>query len=468
MDDPSKQLPFYQQPWFKIGAPVVFVLGVYGGLYWFWPPANFVPIVIDVVTFGMAFVITLILASQYVLPVRTIKERSEAASRMFDYVSGGHGPIVFVRDGQVLGNVEELKRKGEGVILLDGFSAVLLERGGRYARAAGPGIVYTKKGETVAATFDLRKQSRSQQTQVLTKDGIEIKVNVSATFLIDPTPSSKPQEDAKKEEKDFLSDAKITPASQFNASSAFKAHYGFAVIDKDTQVKWLDLPMLVATEIARDFISKETFDDLFFPRITQDTSEASAPPPQPKMGVVQSRFASEVQNTRLLKERGIKIESASMSVVELPEAVIDQRRKSWAVKWQQEAVKHIGASDVAIERIKEVARVEAQREIFDHIRRNRDLILNPNSDSKSKAAIAKVFVERLQYLVSDPTTQMLLPRDTLKQLTNLRYWVNVSETSTEGEPSTKPSQTEIAPPPSEDISEITYTHQEDDAEDVQQ
>jgi len=440
MDDPSKQLPFYQQPWFKIGAPTVFFLGLYFGAYWLWPPANIIPFMVDVLAFGMALALTLALASQFVLPVRTMQERAEAMNRMFSYASGGHGPIVFVRDGQLVGNVEELKRKGEGVILLDGFSAVLLEKSGRYSRAAGPGIVYTQRGEGVATTFDLRKQSRSQQTQVLTKDGIEIKLNVSVSFSLDPTLPKK-EEEPTKAAKDILGDAKITPATQFNPESAFKAHYGFAVIDKDTQIKWMELPIVVAAEYVRDHVSRVNLDDLFLPR---DGG-------QPMVGVIQSRLTSDVQNAPLLKDRGIKIYSAGMSIAELPEAVNEQRKRSWSVRWRKEAIVVQGESDVEVERIKEMAKAEAQNEMFTHIADYRAEILADNGEPQKKTLIAQKLVEGLHRLASDPTTRILLGGDTMRQIANLRHWVGLPEMDEQNLLQLAESQREVS---SEDLSEI--------------
>ncbi len=440
MDDPSKQLPFYQQPWFKIGAPVVFFLGLYFGAYWLWPPANIIPFMVDVLAFGMAFALTLALASQFVLPVRTMQERGEAMNRMFSYASGGHGPIVFVRDGQLMGNVEELKRKGEGVILLDGFSAVLLEKGGKYSRAAGPGIVYTRRGEVVAATFDLRKQSRSQQTQVLTKDGIEIKLNVSVSFSLDPTLTKK-EDEPEKAAKDILGDAKITPATQFNPESAFKAHYGFAVIDKDTQIKWMEMPIVVAAEYVRDHVSRVNLDDLFLPR---DGG-------QPMVSIIQSRLTSDVQNAPLLKDRGIKIYSAGMSIAELPEAVNDQRKRSWSVRWRKEAIVVQGESDVEVERIKEMAKAEAQNEMFTQIADYRAEILADNGEPQKKTLIAQKLVEGLHRLASDPTTRILLGGDTMRQIANLRHWVGLPEMDEQNLLQLSESQREVS---SEDLSEI--------------
>jgi len=440
MDDPSKQLPFYQQPWFKIGVPAVFLLGVYFGLYWWWPPANLMPFVMDVLAFGMALALTLALASQFVLPVRSMQERIEAMNRMFGYVSGGHGPIVFVRDGQLMGNAEELKRKGEGVILLDGFSAVLLEKGGCYSRAAGPGIVYTQKGELIAATFDLRKQSRSQQTQVLMKDGIEIKLNVSVSFSLDPTLAKK-EEESEKGAKDILGDAKITPATQFNPQSAFKAHYGFAVIDKDTQIKWMELPIMVAAEFVRDHVSRVNLDDMFLGR---DGG-------QPMVGVIQSRLTSDVQNAPLLKDRGIKIYSAGMSIAELPEAVNEQRKRSWSVRWRKETLVAQGESDVEVERIKELAKAEAQTEMYTQISDYRSEILADNGDPQKKTLIAQKLVEGLHRLASDPTTRILLGNDTMKQIANLRHWVRLPEVDEQNLLQLTESQPEVS---SEDLSEI--------------
>lgn len=404
---------FYEESWFKIAAPVVGLVGVY--LLTMLAPSNFANWMVDIVAFGMMFLITLTLASQFVLPVRTIKERRAAYERMMAYVSGIHGPIVFVRDGQLVGSAEELKRKGVGVILVDGSSAVVLERGRSYSRAAGPGIVFTAYNERLASTFDLRKQSRSQETSALTKDGIELKTSVSVTFALDPGDQVSPRETV--DERDFLGQARITPAFPFNADSAFKAYYGFAVNDKQEVVRWFDLPAIVATEYFRDLISKHNLDDLFKPRDLQAIP----------LLALQTRLTDLVQKAQLLKDRGIKIDSVSVGALELPEEVNRQRLRAWAARWQKEALSALAKADVETERIKETARAEAQSEMLDHFREyvRQAFAGGQVEGDAAKRQIAQKFVGALNRVASDPVTRTLISSDTMKQLSNLRVWVGL-------------------------------------------
>jgi regulator of protease activity HflC (stomatin/prohibitin superfamily) len=425
--------PFYQQRWFKIATPVVGVVAIYALMHWNQPAETLAGWLVDTLAVLMMFFGTLALASQYVLPVRTIRERQKALDRLLSYVSGMHGPIAFVRDGQPVGSVEELKRRGAGAILVDGSSAVVLERGRQFSRAAGPGMVFTEFNERLAAAFDLRKQSRSQDTQALTKDGIEIKTSVSVTFALDPGDQVSLRESL--EEHDMLGQARITPAFPFNPDSAFKAYYGFAVTEKD-MLKWMDLPIVVASEYFRDHVSRLTLDDLFMPRDPQSSPVAA----------LQTRLTDQVQKAPLLKERGIKAYSVSIGLLELPEEVTRQRTRTWAARWQKEAFTTLATADVEAERIKEKARAEAQSEMLSHFREYLSQTFSGDGEA-TKQEIAQKFVTALNRVASDPVTQMLISGDTMKQLTNLRYWVGLPAEATD-------SVQMIGQPASEDLSEI--------------
>jgi hypothetical protein len=431
---PAPKKRFYEENWFRIATPVVGLVILYL-LTMFLAPSNFANWLVDIVAFFMMFIITLGLASQFVLPVRTMKERRAAYERLMAYVSAIHGPIVFVRDGQLVGSQEEIKRKGLGVILVDGSSAVVLERGRSYSRAAGPGIVFTDYSERLAATFDLRKQSRSQETSALTKDGIELKTSVSVTFALDPGDQVSPRESV--DERDFLGQARITPAFPFHPESAFKAYYGFAVNEKQQLVPWFDLPIIVATEYFRDLISKNNLDDLFKPQDLQ------AMP----LSALQTRLTDLVQKAQMLKDRGIKVYSVSVGSLELPEEVNRQRLRSWAARWQKEAQTALAKADVETERIKETARAEAQAEMLDHFREyvRQAFAGGPVEGEAAKQQIAQKFVNALNRVASDPVTRTLISSDTMKQLSNLRVWVGLPA---------EPGVQLIGKPESEDLSEI--------------
>ncbi len=408
--------PFYREVWFQILAPLAGVGLVYLGLQ-FWLQADFASWLVDGLAFGMMFVIALALASQFVLPVRTMKERREAVSRIFEYAMGFHGPIVFVRDGELVSNPTELKRFGPGVFLVDGSSAIVLERKRKFSRAEGPGIVFTAYKERLAATFDLRRQSRMAETQALTRDGIEIKTTVTVVFSIDPGEQSLPREAPG--ERDALGQARITPAFPFNPESLFKAHYGFAVNEKQELVRWTDLPLIVTTEYFRDHVSRLTLDDLFLPQDPQATPIIA----------LQSRLTDQVQKAPLLKERGIKVYFVMIGVLELPEEVMRQRERTWAARWQKEALTAQARADVEAERIKEKARAEAQTEMLKHFRDYVSQTFSAGNGEASKREIAQKFVEALHRVVSDPVTGMLVSRDTMRQLSKLRVWVGLTEST---------------------------------------
>jgi len=411
-----QRAPFYQQRWFRIALPVLFVLGVYAVLHYLSPSETLLGWAVDAVALIVMFVGTLALASQYILPVRTFQERQGAIDRLFLYVIGGHGPIVFVRDGELIGSAEELKRKGAGVVLLDGSSGVVLEKSLKYSRAHGPGIVFLDYKERVAATLDLRKQSRSQEAAALTRDGIEVKTNVSVTFALDPGDQSSPRDTL--DEQDMLGVTKITPAFPFNPQSAFKAVYGFAVTDKDP-LKWTDLPVVVAVEFFRDQIAQVTLDDLFEPK-NPDSSPVAA---------MQVRLVDKVQKAPLLKERGIKVYSVSIGTLELHDDVVRQRTRSWASRWEREILTELGRAEVKTEQIKETARAEAQNEFFDSLKQT----LLKDGDTADQHEVMRKLVLALKQMAEDPMTQMLMPYDVARKLKSLqsRYWMNTETGETE-------------------------------------
>ena len=69
------------------------------------------------------------------------------------------------------------------------------------------------------------------------------------------------------------------------------------------------------------------------------------------------------------------------------------------------------------ERVKERARAEAQAEMISHFRE-----YLTGSGEEGKKEIAKKFVSALSRAASDPVTSMLLPGETIRQLSHLRVW----------------------------------------------
>lgn len=170
------------------------------------------------------FLISLWLASQFVLPVRTRLERRLIFERLLRYMFGLHGPAVFIREGKIIGTASELKKSLPGVAFVDPKSAIVLEpqtflseEGGSVSsaqsfinqflillekllrgsqsnlqsqtRAAGPGLVFTGAGERIRGVVSLRQHIRVQpNVRATTLDGFEVAATVVAIFTLGEPP----------------------------------------------------------------------------------------------------------------------------------------------------------------------------------------------------------------------------------------------------------------------------------------
>jgi hypothetical protein len=161
--------------------------------------------------------------SQFVLPVNTRTERRKAIDQLFIYLSGGHGPAIFIREGKEIAKAGELQQRGPGVMLVDSCSAVVLEKRGKgvsglgkraeklakpisrvlggsvkpdkspTVRVVGPGLAFTKPKERIRGVVDLRPQFRRREgVNGYTKDGIEVTCRVFARFTVGESPDVLP------------------------------------------------------------------------------------------------------------------------------------------------------------------------------------------------------------------------------------------------------------------------------------
>ena len=213
MDDTQ----LYKRPWFYIAAWLVILLVVYG-----WQivrmggfVASEVDIFIDLVCiFPLLLVIWLAFFAQFVLPVRTSRDRQKIFDRLLTYLFGGHGPAIFIRDGHLIMREGEERKKGPGVLWLDSASAAVTRSATAIKQTIGPGVHFIENREFIAGTVDLHIQTQSvgpkesdkpfdskkdeqsdeehnqiqdrrKQVSALTRDGIEVVPNISVTFRVD-------------------------------------------------------------------------------------------------------------------------------------------------------------------------------------------------------------------------------------------------------------------------------------------
>jgi hypothetical protein len=186
---------------------------------------DFQVLVVNLLAFIAFFVAGLLLTAQFILPVQTLQERRKAADRILRYLMRRHGPAVFVKEAQVIGQAEELESSYPGVVFVDLCSTIALEnqfvpvsptgapdpgqttakrpkrirrlnifqrgrmRQEKPVRVAGPGIVFTEWGEKLRGVADLRRQFRLiPNVSFGTRDGFSVLSHVFIIFSLGEKP----------------------------------------------------------------------------------------------------------------------------------------------------------------------------------------------------------------------------------------------------------------------------------------
>jgi hypothetical protein len=308
--------PFYRKPWFSISLWLLLGVGFYlwqirnmGGIL-----PNLRTLFFDVLVFMLGLLVWLAFFAQFVLPVRTFRERQRIFDRLISYLFGGHGPAIFIRDGKPVERQEEKKRKGPGVIWLDSASAAVTRNETSFKQTLGPGVHFTESGEYIASAVDLHLQNQSigpregedpfeakkadqteseynsiqnrrLQVSAWTRDGIEVVPNISVTFKID-APPAKDEETGSRFGFDAEAVRKAITGEGINPNALGDTHR--------RRVAWNQLPALIAADLWREYLSKFTLAELFevSPAITAIIPPASAPVPEDTVALLQPVAAS--------------------------------------------------------------------------------------------------------------------------------------------------------------------------------
>jgi len=298
MDD----TPLTKRPWFYISAWLVILLALYG-----WQisrmggvQASLYYILLDLACiFPVLLVIWMAFFAQFVLPVRTFRDRQKIFDRLLTDLFGGHGPALFIENGEIKEHSGERLKTGPGVVWLDSASAAVTRTATSIKQILGPGVHFIDKGEIIAGTVDLHTQIQSlgpkesenpfaeqteeqtneeyQQIQdrrkmvsALTRDGIEVIPKVSVVFRVD---TGFPKEDEpgsrfgyrtgitrkakENEEKDKETIRKAIIGQGINLN---------ALPDSPRRrLAWNELPAALAVDVWREYVAKFTLDELFNP-----------------------------------------------------------------------------------------------------------------------------------------------------------------------------------------------------------
>lgn len=336
-------------------------------------PANVQGLFLDIMLFLSGLFIWMAFFAQFILPVRSVQDRYAALDRLLVYFMGAHGPAIFVQDGVKRQRWKEHERRGPGLIYLDSASAAVLRDDVSFTRPVGPGVVFTPKGEYLASAVDLHVQShprppfgplpdedpfaprgmdepdanfaerttRRLQTSAMTRDGVEIVPNITASFMIEPL-----------EDTGFLGfsynpDAVLRYVTAEGAQDSSNHPGGTGHVPVNL------LPANLAVELWREYLQKFTLNQLFslpgsgdvqsrdtalniirrmvFLRLTQPLVEELNDSGQPTGRTVRSR------EYEILKNAGIRVLRVAIYQLRMQKSIEATMVQQWMATWLQRA-----------------------------------------------------------------------------------------------------------------------------------
>jgi hypothetical protein len=273
--------------------------------------ANLISMVFDLALAFVLFQLWLVFFSQFILPVQTFEDRRKIHDRLVAYLGGTRGPAIFVRDGQIVADPEELHRRGPGVIWLDTASAAVTRVGASFKNVFGPGVNFTQGNEYITADdvldlhiqvhkigpgeeenpFETEEGSAAEKDAIqgrglkvsgLTRDGIEVIPSIEVVFRLDTSEVKKGDpgslfgysKDREREKADKKAIERAVLGQAINPNQLSDTAY--------YQVAWNQLPAYLAADLWREFLSKFRLDQLFRaeivpPRLSPPASEIKVP-----------------------------------------------------------------------------------------------------------------------------------------------------------------------------------------------
>jgi hypothetical protein len=214
---------------------------------------------------------------------------------------------------------------------------------------------------------------------------------------------------------------------------------------------WKDYPAYVATAIFRDKLIHENFDDLCLPEDPdknplRDFKELFSKTVQCR-GLIAAQYvvsrdgspfvvgkeysqsalryypAIILKSPTTLRERGIKVIQAGFSeLIPVEDDVKEQMFKSWQARWIREEKETQADNDLKAVRIRNRARVRAQRDMVYALSQIFKTDSDARPDLSTEALAVRVF-QALETIATDPHTRQLLSKEALALLNDLHKWL---------------------------------------------
>jgi regulator of protease activity HflC (stomatin/prohibitin superfamily) len=286
-----------------------------------------------------------------------------------------------------------LKVGGPAKVEVERGSAIVTEVNGRYARVLGPGVRYLARFERPFAIIDLRPQDRhTDESTMMTRDGIEITASVGVTFHI--------------ESNDQLPSHDVP--FPFDRSAVRKAAYAQTITGDGNVIGWKPISLGVATGQLAEIVGESWLDELAHP-----TQGGVQPYP--------SRNREMRRATRaIMKDQGVTITDTRLGRLELPEAVRVKYLELWRVYWEKKRRLDEAEGEAALIEEKEIARARANALMFMAILEGLQRARTMAGDESSTRIVALRLIEALQTMARRSQEESPAPEYILGTLSELQ------------------------------------------------
>ena len=245
----------------------------------------------------------------------------------------------------------------------------------------------------------------------------------------------------------------------FTPDRVFKAVYADSRNPSTNSVEsWLDLPIRVAVEIFHNLISLHHYTDLYLPKEEKSFPLNETFKPEffrrvRNQGVLSYQLVARkdgepfapgqpwneeeldvfpvraFQSSKLLRDRGIRIVAASLPELRPANpAVREHLLDYWRAQWEGAKDTQLASYDYEELHLRATARAKAQS---DMVKSLSELLKDATI---SREMVALRLFQAMEMFAKEPTTEKILPRETLRMLATLQQWLGPGDGGTASAP----------------------------------
>lgn len=238
-------------------------------------------------------------------------------------VFGTAGSSMTVENGEIVSQKPPgilARLGGPGVLVVKPGNAVVLERGGTTTRIVGPGVHRLQRSETIKKPYgskgiiDLRPQTNDATAEVLTKDGILVKMTVSQEWQIEPREVTDRRRSDQPVGRGATTSVLGEPEYPVYEESVRRAVFATPADG------WARVVPEAALNVLRDIVATYTLDELF--------SLESSSAPRPDRRIVR-RIEEDVSKRYTPSEFGVAYLGMDIRHIDVPEDVRAQMVRRW-------------------------------------------------------------------------------------------------------------------------------------------